>query len=97
MVTVKDILSRRDEIVAIATKHGASNLRVFGSVARGDNRGDSDLDILVHLDDDRSLLDHIALMQELEDTLGCKVDVVEDDSIKNRIVRDRVMSEAVAI
>jgi hypothetical protein len=51
---------------------------------------------LVHLDDDRSLLDHIALMQDLEDLLGCKVDVVEEDALP-QLIRRRVLSEAVAL
>lgn len=96
MITVNEILSRRQEIIAIASRYGASNIRVFGSVVRGDNRSDSDLDILVHLDSDRSLLDHIALKQDIEDVLGCKVDIVEDDNI-NGAIRDRVLSEAMAI
>jgi len=93
---MSNILDRRGEILQIAARHGARNVRIFGSVASGKTTGDSDLDILVRLDDDRSLLDHIALMQDLEDLLGCHVDVVEDRAL-HRLIRDRVLSEAVQL
>jgi predicted nucleotidyltransferase len=96
MVSMTNILDRRGEILQIAARHGARNVRIFGSVASGKTTGDSDLDILVRLDDDRSLLDHIALMQDLEDLLGCHVDVVEDRAL-HRLIRDRVLSEAVQL
>jgi hypothetical protein len=96
MVSMSNILDRRGEILQIAARHGARNVRIFGSVASGKTTGDSDLDILVRLDDDRSLLDHIALMQDLEDLLGCHVDVVEDRAL-HRLIRDRVLSEAVQL
>jgi len=96
MVSMSNILDRRGEILRIAARHGARNVRIFGSVASGKTTEDSDLDILVRLDDDRSLLDHIALMQDLEDLLGCHVDVVEDRAL-HRLIRDRVLSEAVQL
>lgn len=96
MVSMSNILDRRGEILQIAARHGARNVRIFGSVASGKTTKDSDLDILVRLDDDRSLLDHIALMQDLEDLLGCHVDVVEDRAL-HRLIRDRVLSEAVQL
>jgi hypothetical protein len=96
MVSMSNIMDRRGEILQIAARHGARNVRIFGSVASGKTTGDSDLDILVRLDDDRSLLDHIALMQDLEDLLGCHVDVVEDRAL-HRLIRDRVLSEAVQL
>ncbi len=65
---------KRLDILRIAARHGAYNVRVFGSLARGEGRPDSDVDILVNLDADRSLLDLIALKQDLEDLPGCKVD-----------------------
>lgn len=96
MVTMDDIRSRREDILRISAKHGARNVRIFGSVVRGQATEGSDIDVLVHMDEDRSLLDQIALMHELEDLLGCKVDVVEDDAVYRQI-RDRVLSESMAL
>ena len=67
----------REEILRIAAKYGAYNVRVFGSVARGEARPDSDVDLLVELEPQRTLLDQIALMQSLSELLGRKVDVTE--------------------
>lgn len=94
MVALNDILSRRDEILRIAARHGARDVRIFGSVVRGEAGRDSDVDFLVRLDDDRSLLDHIALIRELEDLIGCRVDVVAEDDL-HRAIRARVLAEGV--
>jgi hypothetical protein len=94
MVALNDILSRRDEILRIAARHGARDVRVFGSVVRGEAGRDSDVDFLVRLDDGRSLLDHIALIRELEDLIGCRVDVVAEDDL-HRAIRARVLAEGV--
>jgi uncharacterized protein len=96
VVALNDILNRREEILRIAARHGASHVRVFGSVVRGQVREDSDVDFLVHLGDDRSLVDHIALIQELENLIGCRVDVVSEDSL-HRAIRDRVLAEGVPL
>lgn len=87
---------KRPQILQIAAQHGASNVRVFGSVARGEAGPESDVDMLVALADDRSLLDLVGLWQDLEDLLGRKVDVVTDRSL-NVHIRERVLSEAVAL
>lgn len=96
MVTMNDILTHRDDIRRVLAKHGAHAPRLFGSIVRGEQRPDSDVDLLVHLDENRSLLDQIAIMQELEDLLGCKVDVVEDVAV-NPSIRDTILSEAVEL
>ncbi|MCS6938434.1 MAG: nucleotidyltransferase domain-containing protein, partial [Roseiflexus sp.] len=72
------VREKRAEILAIAAKHGARNVRVFGSVARGDADAQSDVDFLVEFDLDRSLFDHAALLLELQELLGCPVDVVNE-------------------
>ena len=87
---------KREEILRIAAKHGARNVRVFGSVARGEADEQSDIDLVVEFEPGRSLLDHAALWLELQELLGCKVDVVSERGIKPRI-RDRVLREAVPL
>jgi hypothetical protein len=94
--TVTTLRSRRTEILDVARKHGARNVRVFGSAARGDAGPDSDVDILVELEPGRSLLDHVALMLDLGDLLGCKVDVVSERAL-HWYIRDRVLAEAVPL
>ncbi|SPE33323.1 conserved hypothetical protein [Acidobacteriia bacterium SbA2] len=88
--------AKREEILRAAAKHGAHNVRVFGSVARGEADAQSDIDLLVEFEPDRSLLDHAALWLELQELLGCKVDVVSVAGIKARI-RDRVLREALLV
>ena len=87
---------KRDEILLIARKHGAYDLRVFGSVSRNETDEASDIDILLRFEKGRSLLDHASLVVEIEDALGCRVDIVTEQGLKNRI-RARVVSEAVPI
>lgn len=87
---------KREDILRIATQHGASNVRIFGSVARGEAKPDSDVDFLVELEPGRSLLDRVALIQDLEDLLGTKVDVATDKGLRDR-VRDRILNEAVPL
>lgn len=90
------IRKHRDEIARLARAHGASNLRLFGSVARGDARPSSDVDVLIEIEAGWSLLDHIALKQDLEDLLGCEVDVVTEKSLHPRL-REKVLREAVSL
>ncbi|MCX6680395.1 MAG: nucleotidyltransferase family protein [Methanothrix sp.] len=77
----------------MAARHGAHNLRVFGSVARGESGPESDLDILVEMEPGKSLMDHVALMQDLEDLLQRKVDVVSERAL-HWYIRDRVLAES---
>jgi len=87
---------KRGEILEVAIRHGASNVRIFGSVARGDARPESDVDFLVDLAQGRSLFDHAGLIIDLEAVLGRKVDVVTERGLKERI-RGRVLEEAVPL
>jgi predicted nucleotidyltransferase len=77
MTTKKILQEKRVEILKIAAQYGASNVRIFGSVARGEATADSDIDFLMDIQAGRSLLNRIALIQDLEDLLGCKVDVAK--------------------
>ena len=90
------LLLKRADILRLATRHGASSVRVFGSVARGEAGPDSDVDLLVKMEPDRSLLDHVALWQELEDLLGRKVDLVSEKALHRRM-RERVLAEAIPL
>ena len=87
---------KRNEILRIAQAHGASNVRVFGSVARGEEGPDSDLDLLVEMKPGSSLLDLVSLWQDLEDLLGHKVDVITEGGI-SPYLRDRIYAEAVPL
>jgi len=83
-------------VLRVAARHGARNVRLIGSVARGDAGPGSDLDLLVDLEAGRSLLDHAALVVELESLLDCKVDVATEQGLRPR-TRERVLSEAVVL
>jgi hypothetical protein len=87
---------KREEILSLASKHGAFNVRIFGSVVRGEDRPDSDVDFLVELEAERSLLDRVALIQDLEDLLGRKVDVATVKGLRD-VWRDRILKEAVPL
>ena len=92
-----DILrNKRNKILDIATRHGARKMRVFGSILRGEARLNSDVDFLVELETGRSLLDIIAIKQDLEDLLGCKVDVVTEASL-SPYIRDEVIGQSVSL
>jgi len=90
------LTAQRDEVLRIAARHGAHNVRVFGSVARGEDRGDSDVDLLVELAPGVTLLRHAALVRELEALLGRKVDVVSERALRPQL-REDVLREAVAV
>lgn len=87
------VQSHRDDILRAAAKHGARNVRVFGSVARGEADEKSDIDLLVDFEPGRSLFDQAALILELELLLGRKVDVASERGLRER-VRERVLREA---
>lgn len=83
---------KRAEILRLAELHGARNVRVFGSVARGDNDEKSDVDFLVQMDQGRSLFDLVELKLALDDLLGIEADVVSEDGLK--YIKERVLKEA---
>ena len=82
--------------MALAERHGAHNLRGFGSVARGQANPESDVDLVVDFDRGRSLMDHGELMMDLEEVLGCRVDVVSERGLRDRF-RARVLADAVPL
>ena len=93
-VPLADLLAiHQQDILRLAAAYGARNVRVFGSVARGEATADSDLDLLIELDADRSLLDRIGLIQDLEDLLGVRVQVVTEKGLHPKM-RDAVLDDA---
>ncbi|MGH7582095.1 MAG: nucleotidyltransferase family protein [Gemmatimonadales bacterium] len=96
-MTVEGMLrDRREEILRLAARHGARNIRVFGSAARGEADQQSDVDFLVEMESGRSLLDLGGLQYDIERLLGRSVDVVTERGLKQRI-RHRVLREAVPL
>src|ERR1022692_477177 len=97
MVTL-DVLraERREEVLHLAARRGAYDLRVFGSVARGEANENSDLDLLVAWEPGRSLLDHAGLVEDLQELLGVKVHLGTEKSL-HWYVRDRILREAILL
>jgi hypothetical protein len=94
MTTIDLLKARRERIIQFAADHGAHNVRVFGSVARGEAGSTSDVDLLVEMDKGRSLLDLIELSQELESFLERKVDILTDEGL-SPYLEQRIHAEAV--
>lgn len=95
-MNLESLRRQREKILQIASKYGASNLQIFGSVARQENTSESDIDFLVELDSQRTLIDQIALIQDLQELLGCPVDVVEPDCL-HEAIRSQVLQEAIPL
>jgi hypothetical protein len=93
MNTQNLLAQKRPELLRAAAQHHASNVRIFGSVARGEDRPDSDIDFLVDFAPDASLLDLVGLQQELESILGRRADVVTSDAV-SPFLRERILREA---
>jgi hypothetical protein len=93
-ISLEQIRGYREDIKQLASYYGAHNLRIFGSVARGESGPDSDLDVLVKFEAGRSLLDQAGLQLDLADLLGCKVDVVSEGALKSK---HRILQDAIAL
>jgi predicted nucleotidyltransferase len=96
MMTLRSLAERRTEILRLAERYRAGKVRVFGSVARGDNTQVSDVDLLVTPQPGCSLFDLGGLLEDLQELLGCPVDLVTEDGLKPRL-RERVLREAVPL
>ena len=93
MDTAAILHEKRDPILEVASRHGARNVRVFGSASRGDDHADSDIDLLIDLDRDRSILDLAELVADLRDLLGRPVDVAIDENL-HHLLRPQILREA---
>lgn len=96
MGLLEDVLEKRDEIMQIAIAHGVTRIQMFGSVVRGEETPESDLDFLVEFQAGRNLLDQVALVQDLEDLFGRQVDVVTEGGL-HWYIREQVLREAVPL
>ncbi len=96
VITDPLLQAKRQEILALAARHGARSLQVFGSFARGDAHAASDIDFLVELGADATLIDLGSLQMDLQDLLGRKIDVVEPDAL-HWSIKDEVLREAVPL
>ena len=90
------VKTKRGDILELAARHGATNVRLFGSVARNEAGPESDLDVLVDLQSGRSLFDLGGLLMDLQDLLGCQVHLVTEGAL-HWYIRDRVLNEAVSL
>jgi predicted nucleotidyltransferase len=90
------IQEKRAEIIKIARKYGASNIRIFGSVARGEATENSDIDFLMDIESGHSLLHRISLIQELEDLLKCKVDVAKPQQL-HELIKQQIIQESIPL
>ena len=93
---IEELKQKRAEIISIAERNGGRKVRIFGSLARSDSGMDSDVDFLIELEPERSLLDIVAIKQDLEDLLQMKVDVVTESSVSPYIRRE-IVRQAISL
>lgn len=86
----------KNQILNLAAQYGAYNIRIFGSLARGEDTPQSDIDFLVCFEPQRSLFDQGGLLMDLQDLLNCKVDVVDENAMRPRF-QERVLKEAIPL
>jgi len=95
-MSIDELRSRRSEILSLAAHYGARNVRVFGSIARGEDRADSDVDFLIEVEPGRSLLDVIGFEQELSQLLGRSVEVLTDGGL-SPYLQQQILAEAASL
>ena len=93
---IEELKEKRGQILTVAKRHGARTIQVFGSLARGESRRDSDVDFLIELEPGRTLLDIVAIKQDLEDLLQRKVDVVTEDAV-SPYLKDEIVTQAISL
>jgi uncharacterized protein len=96
MLTLRGIIEKRGEILRLAEAHRTRDVRVFGSVARGENIDGSDVDLLIKTQPGCSLFDLGGLLEDLQELLGCRVDLVTEDGLKPHL-REGVLRQAVPL
>jgi len=94
--TIDGLRARRDEILDLTAQYGVSNVRIFGSVARGESTPESDVDLLVDFPSQFSLLDLSALWQDLQELLGYPVNILSDGALKERF-RERIQQDLITL
>ena len=93
---IEELKKRREQILDIARQHGARKIQIFGSLARGESGGGSDVDFLIELEPGRTLLDIIAMKQDLEDLLQRNVDVVTERAV-SPYIRNEILAQAISL
>ena len=96
---LRDLLqAKREDVLRLAEQYGARNVRIFGSVARGEDDEQSDIDLLVDMEPGRSLLEVVGLWQDLQELLECNVDVVTEGSLReHEPLHDTVLKDAILL
>ena len=96
-MNLEELRQYKSQILALAEQYGVSNIRVFGSVARGDADADSDVDLLVDVADGISLLDLVRCRRAMQELCGREIDLIEDVAIKNKLMRKHIHEHVEAL